>query len=227
MLLPLLSQRMQAPLITFSFLLLAISKVFATAQFPDKILYQGEKYNLNSNPLESYFEKYPDKRPKGGVQSTALWRGYVATFEVKDSQLFLKDIAVEIWDDSAGQSSKTKWKSVMNEVFASQEVVKIDWFTGLLVIPYGKLINYVHMGYGSAFENYYLLEFEKGDFKRSKQFDHKNYDRFKEKQFQVFKKTEENRALVEKLAKDGSSPAFIDSFLKDFLTNYTSKILTD
>src|SRR5258708_1927819 len=151
MLLPLLSQRMQAPLITFSFLLLAISKVFATAQFPDKI-------------------------PKGGVQSTALWRGYVATFEVKDSQLFLKDIAVEIWDDSAGQSSKTKWKSVMNEVFASQEVVKIDWFTGLLVIPYGKLINYVHMGYGSAFENYYLLEFEKGDFKRSKQFDHKNYD---------------------------------------------------
>src|SRR5690554_7604266 len=55
-----------------------------TAQYPDKIKFKGKEYNLNSNPLEPYFEKYPDKRPKGGIMSTALWRGYVAHFEIID-----------------------------------------------------------------------------------------------------------------------------------------------
>jgi hypothetical protein len=68
--------------------------VFGTSQCPEKIIYNGKEYKLHSNPMETYFKKYPDKRPKGGIRSTALWRGYVATYEVKNNQLFLKDISV-------------------------------------------------------------------------------------------------------------------------------------
>ena len=70
----------------------------ATAQYPDKIIFNGTEYNLDSNPLESYFEINLDKRPKGDLKSTALWRGYRATFEMRDSQLFVKDIQIQYLD---------------------------------------------------------------------------------------------------------------------------------
>lgn len=200
---------------------------FATAQYPDKIFFEGKEYNLHSNPLESYFEKNPDKRPKGGVMSTALWRGYVATFEVRDSQLFVKDIQIQYWDTTDKKSHDTKWKSVMTEVFPDQNNAKVDWLSGLLVLPFGKLVNYVHMGYGSTYEKYFLLEIDKGNYIKSKQFDYKLYEIFKDKQFAAYKKTEEYKETKAKLKKDGSSDEFIDGFLRSFVTQYTSKILAD
>jgi len=200
---------------------------FATAQYPDKIFFDGKEYSLHSNPLESYFEKNPDKRPKGGVMSTALWRGYVATFEIRDSQLFVKDIQIQYWDTTDKKSHDTKWKSVMTEVFPDQKNAKVDWLLGLLVLPFGKLVNYVHMGYGSTYEKYFLLEINKGNYIKSKQFDYKEYENFKDKQFSAYKKTDEYKETKAKLKKDGSSDEFIDSFLRSFVTQYTSKILTD
>ena len=202
-------------------------KVFATAQYPDRIIYNGKEYSLLSNPLESYFEKNPDKRPNDGIMSTALWRGYVATFEVRDNQLFLKDIEIEYQDTTSKESYNYKWRSVINEVFPDQKNIKIDWLTGLLVIPHGKLVNYVHMGYGSTFKNYILLEIVKGDLKKEKHFKYKDYERFKEKQFQAFKQTEDYKIIKADLQKDGNTDEFIDSFLRSFVTEYTSKIMTE
>jgi len=200
--------------------------VFGTAQYPDKIIYNGKEYDLHSNPMESYFEKYPDKRPQGGVMSTALWRGYVATFEIKDNQLYLKDIEIEISTKDEKGNYKYSWKSVLNEVFSNQELIKIDWMTGLLVLPEGEIVNYVHMGYGSTYEKYTLLEVDCGDLKKVKQFGYKEYEKFKEKQFKAFKKTDEYKKIVAELKKDGDyNDKFIDSFLRSFVIGYTSKIL--
>ena len=200
---------------------------FATAQYPDRIFFEGKEYSLHTNPLETYFEKNPDKRPKGGVMSTALWRGYVASFEVRDSQLFVKDIQIEYWDTTDTKSHNTKWRSVMTEVFPDQKNTKVDWLSGLLVLPFGKLVNYVHMGYGSTYEKYFLIEINNGNYIRSKQFNYKSYEKFKDKQFSEFKKTEEYKETKAKLKRDGNSDDFIDSFLRSFVTQYTSKILID
>ncbi|MBZ4189481.1 hypothetical protein [Niabella beijingensis] len=202
--------------------------LFATAQYPDKILYKEKEYALHSNPLEDYFSKHPDKRPQGGIISTALWRGYVATFEVVDNQLFLKDIEIELSDTTNKQRFATKWKSVLNEVFPGQSKIKITWLTGLLVIPHGKLMNYVHMGYGSTYEKYILLEMNQGDLKKEKNFDHKEYEKFRQRQFNAFRQTEEYKKLKEQMKKEKKyTDEFIDGFLRDFIVNYTSKILAD
>lgn len=201
--------------------------LFATAQYPDKLIYNGKEYSLNSNPLESYFEKNPDKRPKGGVMSTALWRGYVATFEIRDSLLYVKDIQIQYWDTIDKKKHNTKWKSVLNEVFPEQKEIKVDWLTGIIVLPYGDLVNYVHMGYGSTYENYILLEIDSGNLKKEKHLKYKEYEAFKERQFQEFKKTEEYKKIKADIQKDGDSDEFIDSFLRSYETNYTSKILTE
>ena len=107
------------------------STVFGTRQIPDKIIFNGKKHELwHSNPMESYFKKHPKKDMSS---STALWRGYVATFEVKGNQLYLKDIEMQVDYDQ-------KWKSILKEVFPNQKLIKIDWVTGLLVLPTGKII---------------------------------------------------------------------------------------
>lgn len=203
-----------------------VFNVYSTAQYPDKIYFNGKEYSLYSNPLESYFEKNPEKRPKTLIISSALWRGYVATFEVLNNQLFLKDIEIQV-KDTTKKSFDTKWKSVILETFPNQELVKVDWLTGLLVIPQGKLKNYVHLGYGSTYENYTLLEISLGNLEKEKHFRHAEYIEFREEQFKAYKKTEEYKELRQKLKKEGYSNKDVNSFLRSAITEYTSKILID
>lgn len=213
--------------LTLIFSLFIVVNVLATGQTPDKIIYNGKEYSLHSNPLEAYFEKHPDKRPKIEVKSSGLWRGYLATFEVIDSQLFLKGIEIQYHDKTSKESYPFKWRSVIKEVFPDSERIKINWLTGLLVIPHGKLVNYVHMGYASTYENYILLEIDKGDLKNEKGFEYNEYEKFKERQFQVFKQTDEYKKIKADLQKNGSSDEYIDSFLRSFVIEYTSKILAE
>ncbi|MCI5135552.1 MAG: hypothetical protein D3920_10875 [Candidatus Electrothrix sp. AW2] len=203
---------------------LAASSAFATAQYPDKVVYEGKEYSLHTNPMEAYFTKHPDKKPKNGVMSTALWRGYVATFEFKTNSLVLKDIEIEIWNEA---KDDTSWKSVNDDVIPKGKDLVVDWFTGILVLPHGKLVNYVHMGYGSTYSNYILLEVKKGKLTGKRAYDHKKYEIFKEKQFQAFKKTEAYKKHAEELKKKEWSQDDIDSFLRSFVVKYSSEFLVE
>lgn len=214
----------------FVTLILFIStiNIFATAQVPDKIFYNGKEYKLHSNPMEEYFKKFPEKKPKSSVISSALWRGYIATFEIAENNLFLKDVEIMDLSKTDRKSSQTLWTSVLSQVVTDNKKLKIDWLTGLMVLPHGEIINYVHMGYGSTYENYILLEIDKGEFKRAKEFDHKEYEKFKDKQFAAFKLTDEYKKMLDESKKNENfDQKFFDSFLRSYVTNYTSKILVD
>ena len=126
---------------------------------------------LHSNPLEGYFKKFPERRPRSNISSSALERGYVATFEMADKVPLLVDIEIQL-PELDRQTSEIKWKSVRDEVFPNGKKQKVDCFAGLLVLPHGKLVDYVHMGYGSTYENYILLEIAAGDFRRAKEFNY-------------------------------------------------------
>lgn len=204
-------------------MMLVISNAQATAQYPDVIFYKGKKYGLYTNPMEPYFTKYPDKKPKTESQSTALWRGYVATFEFKDKELILKDIEIETFIKKEDGEIDFEFRSVKSQVVSEGKVLSIDWFTGILVLPYGELVNYVHMGYGSTYEKYILLEVGKGRLTDVRNLSHKEYEQFKDKQFQAFKKTEEYKKHIAELKKEDGSQEDIDSFLRNFVVNYTSE----
>ena len=160
----------------FIFLLtfFSILTVFGTAQLSDIIIYKGKKYGMINNPMEIYFSQHPDKRPNGDLVSTDLWRGYIATFEVINKQLFLINIEIFV-TDTTNKECPIKLKSVMNDIFPNQKFLKIDWMTGVLVLPYGKCINYVHFGYDSKYEHYLLLEFKKGKFIKKMHLKYKEY----------------------------------------------------
>jgi hypothetical protein len=207
------------------------AKLSATAQLPDKIIFEGEEYSLLSNPLEAYFEKYPNMRPTTEVGSTGLWRGYVATFEFIDSVLYVKDIQIRSFENRPQsvidllpnnqyqqQNNKIIWKSVIDEVFPTKEKVKVDWMSGLLVLPVGKIKNYVHMGYASTYYNYILLEIDNGILKQSERMNENEYAQFRNKKFEEFKKTKEYKKLKKELLKNSqNSEEFIDEFLRIYV----------
>ena len=90
--------------------------------------------------MQQYFEKHPDKHPSRSETarntlivtiSSALARGYIATYEVRNGQLFLKDIEINHWLD---KSKEPTTKSVMKEVFPDGKPLKIDWLSGTFVL---------------------------------------------------------------------------------------------
>ena len=111
-----------------------------TAQIPEKLILDGEPVTMTG------FPDLPHKDPRiivldpgkthgtGIVYSTACWRRYQGTWEIKDGKLYLVDL-----------------EGVFRLV-AGHAPIFADWFTGELVIPRGEVIRYVHMGFESTYE---------------------------------------------------------------------------
>jgi hypothetical protein len=56
---------MKAIVAAVSVFVLAVLNAFGTAQYPDLLEIDGHKQPMHCNPLESFFEKHPEKRPSG------------------------------------------------------------------------------------------------------------------------------------------------------------------
>jgi hypothetical protein len=135
----------------------------------------------------------------------------VATFEIIDSTLFLRDIEIE--DDNGKNGLRTR--SAMDEVFPGQKVVVLEWFNGLLTLPYGQLLKYAHMWYSSAYENYTILEIRLGNLRKTKDFKHDDYIKFKDRRFELFKQSDDYKNTLSILKeKFKSSDEQLESFMK-------------
>ena len=123
-----------------------------TAQISERLLYQGEMVSMCSEPLNSYFEK-AGIRPPFARNCTALYRGYVGLWEIFENRLYLNQLKGNPINGTE-LSVKSIFPSAGDKVFA-------DWFTGTIRVPQGKMIEYLHHGYGSTFERDLFLEIEK------------------------------------------------------------------
>ena len=124
-----------------------------TAQIAERLIFEGSKYALLANPLTDFFEQ-------GGINpgfqstSTALWRGYVGTWEIVADRLYL--VALKgVLESGEEANLESVFPGFPDRVFA-------HWFSGTLRIPQGKQLEYVHMGYGSKYERDLLLKLQSG-----------------------------------------------------------------
>jgi len=77
------------------------------------------------------------------IFSTGCCRAYIGTWSIVDNRFFLVRL-------------EGKYRLVGDEpLFA-------DWFSGVLRIPKGKLLEYVHFGFESVYEQELLIEIKKG-----------------------------------------------------------------
>jgi hypothetical protein len=204
-------------------LMLAVptSSAFATKQWPDKIIYEGKEYSLYTYPIKDNSEKYLEKWPENDITSTALWRGYVATFEIKRKALFLTDIEIFMGSEVVDRKLFTSWKSVKDQVLPEGDDQLVDSFTGILVLAYGygEIVEDKH-----GYSNYILLEMKNGRLIGKRSLDYKQFEEFEEKQFQAYKKTDEYEQWVEDLKGKSMTQEMIDGFLRyQYQEEYTSK----
>lgn len=134
------------------------NSVFATGQVPDYLIYKGDTVALFSNPLEQYFEQTGKRELIDfvGCGSTACWRGYKAIWELKNDSLFLRQIT------SCHKDCGLEIKNAdLNKMFGTDNVFA-NWVTGKLLIPQGKQVLYIHMGYASIYERELHISFNSG-----------------------------------------------------------------
>lgn len=207
-------------------------EAFDTSQTPEKVVFLGKEYPLVSSPsnpyfpLEDYFQKYPNKKPKPITTSTGFKRGYVGTYEIIDGQLFLVDLKIELPPDF-DKGSWPGWKSVFSEVFEGKQKVKVDWFDGIILLPQGQG-DFGKMDSEPNFDNYVIMEIEDGDIKFAEQFGLDHYKEFKHKQFLAFKETKEYQRLIKRKVKSTKkSPEYLNRLIEDEILKYTSKVLIE
>jgi len=175
-------------IVTVAILLLLPSVVHATAQQPDRIEVDGKVFYLHTNPLEEYLKSIEWEIPEQVIISSANWRGYVASWRLESGYLVLDDVEIRIEDETKDQG--TKRVSYLNELFPEQSHIPAKWYSGALVIAYGELVNYVHMGYGSTYEKYQIISVREGEI-----IDHlfltlAEFEAYREEKFKAFQQTE-------------------------------------
>jgi len=124
-----------------------------TAQVHEMLILDGERCSMNCTPAIppnhprirrlAHDEVDADDPRNDMVFSTACWREDIGTWEVRDERLYLNDIA-GIYQ------------------IAGQGPVFADWVSETLSVPRGKMLQYVHMGFGTMYEGLLLIEVKEG-----------------------------------------------------------------
>jgi hypothetical protein len=132
------------------------------AQRPDIIIVRGKKFQLYSNPLESYWTVGNKSRPEFCADSYCK-RGYIASWEIRNNRLYLTEIDGYFLKRSIF-TDKKKIRYTLQTLFPNfnGEPIPADWFSGKLRIPYGAMKYYAHNGYDSRFEKEILISVEQG-----------------------------------------------------------------
>jgi hypothetical protein len=137
------------------------------AQLPDKIKMDGEWKELFTNPLEQYW-MLRGKRPNF-CSSQECARGYIATWEIADKELFLTNLQGEIkklFPLFGAKTKKADLQEFFSNIFQKITKVKAEWYSGKLRVPLGKMTCFEDHGYDSRFERDMIITVVKGDITR-------------------------------------------------------------
>jgi len=127
-----------------------------TAQASELLIYQGQELSLCETPLDDYLAS-SGRHIEFEATSTALWRGYVGTWEIINDRLYLVALDGCMLVDNKQRDVKLK------DVFPQYpEGLFAHWYSGELRCPRGKLLDYVHGGYMSTYEEDLFIEVKNG-----------------------------------------------------------------
>jgi len=127
-----------------------------TAQASELLIYQGQELSLCETPLDDYLAS-SGRHIEFEATSTALWRGYVGTWEIINARLYLVALDGCMLVDNEPTAVKLK------DVFPQYpEGLFAHWYSGELRCPRGKLLNYVHGGFMSTYEEDLFIEVRNG-----------------------------------------------------------------
>lgn len=141
-------------------LLLAVClKLSATAQFGERLVWNGDTMEIFSEPLslnEKLYNQIQKRLPS--TSCTALWRGYIGEWSIQNDSLFLESVN-EFTIDGL---KKIDVSDLVKNYQDNNGKVYASWVSDTLRIVDGKCLHYVHMGWESIYENEYEMLVENG-----------------------------------------------------------------
>src|SRR5688572_14299370 len=120
------------------------------AQQPDKILFNGEKLDLYSNPLELFWTRKKKATP-AFIATPECTRGYIAAWEIRDNKLLLKDVDAYYTRNFIFFRRPVKYTLTKLFPKSNGRPVVASWFSGKLRVPIGKMILFEPSGFDSRF----------------------------------------------------------------------------
>jgi len=141
-----------------------------TAQAPERIILDGRPRPLHADPLHKLLRRRL-KNPHGW--STANYRGYVGTWEIRDRRLYLVHLC---WDGWTGHRSEIPMSDkerqrLFRAARCSGFPIHAYWFTGILRIAIGRRLVYSHHGWSHWFERERVIHFAAGEVMRDREVD--------------------------------------------------------
>ncbi|WP_347156738.1 hypothetical protein [Pontibacter chitinilyticus] len=134
---------------------------WATDQDPDVLYYQGSKYYLYSNTVDSPLESFTQLKEK--LQSvnkdwmdSGCWRNFTAEWTIEGGQLYL----TKVKNCKDGKEINSLVEKAINKKFVDGKM-KADWVNGVYWVGSGER-------YWNAFENEIKFTFESGAVVRTK-----------------------------------------------------------
>ena len=144
---------MKRKILLVLFVILSILEVFATEQEDDILFYQNQKLYLQTgwghpSPFETYFLHNDIESPFKMI-STANYRGFIATWEIKNYKLYLTYV----------HDRKSK-NNQLNTVFKNSEDEKVfaSWFSGMIVANDYEYLN-LDDDFNSLYEYYIYVRY--------------------------------------------------------------------
>jgi hypothetical protein len=110
--------------------LTAVLPALATEQQLDEMRYYGERVVILEHPLSEKIWPKPSDHPKPqfDIHSTANYKGYEATWEIRDSKLVLVGFSADMQGE----------EFPIERLFPGRKLpVLADWYSGPLTIVYG------------------------------------------------------------------------------------------
>ena len=123
-----------------------------TAQIGEILVIDNQQYLIAEQPLQSYFNQL--KRPPYFTPpSPTCWRGYYGKWELRENELFLINFKGYLDDFDEVE---------LTYLFPQKEEIFANWYSGILKISQGKLIEFNQLTHTSIYEEDVMLCFENG-----------------------------------------------------------------
>ena len=172
-----IQKNMKVIFIMMLFLFFHNTILFSTYQAPDTLIYNGVRYRLHTPITNRYFVQHPEKRPtsQNVSVSSANWRGYFATYELIDDEVWITYISIGAR------------RNLVSEIFDGKDRAKVYWFTGRLIASYGDWAE-IHESHMTVplFENYLLIDIRNGNFVREARLTTDEFNLYLQRQFNPF-----------------------------------------
>lgn len=189
----------------------------AQVYMPDKIIYNNQEFNYRFHHLEQYFNYYPEKRIIPTKDSTIIHRGYIATYEIFENELFLREIETTNKKNNQKVSVRDKFSP------SKEQRIPLRWVNGVIQIGLGT-DDFKKDSIHPMNDSNLIIEINRGKIKRHLYLGKEEMRIFKNFQWNKYKNTHEYLVIYHKLRNKGWNESEINQHIFENILYYSKQI---